>query len=133
MSSLKLLIAIPNESLQTILCKILEEEGYTTLAVTSVDEALSAIQSHQIAGLIFTTDLIIVGENREKPEFLDNVNVKIPTVALITPDTWHLPETDLDWVIDTVHQPPLQEYVNLPLVVKELLRVLERVCTTYDA
>jgi CheY-like chemotaxis protein len=120
-----ILVCSTDSDYQVLIKTILENDGFDVLMTGSADEALSLIQSQRISGIVVTSDIAIAKVGDEPAKLMNVVGGKIPTVTLITPSTWELPNAR--WVFEVVYGFPRQDYIHIPIGVEELLVVLKRV------
>ena len=120
-----ILVAIASSDYRVLIRTILGKDGFDVLMAGSVDEALSLIQSHRISGIVVTSDIAIAEMGDEPAKLMSVVGGKIPTVTLITPSTWGLP--NVRWVFDMVYGFSRQDYIHMPVGAEEVLTVLKKV------
>lgn len=110
----KILVAVP-AAWNEMLCQFLERDGFSVLLVSSIDEALSAIQVEDFRAIVMISNWAMASE--ETDGLMSIVKGKIPTVSLITQTTWK--EAHYRWFAELYH-PPLHEYCSVPVAMEQL-------------
>lgn len=116
------LVAIPDEW-RVQVQQLLEQKGCTVVVAAAEDEARTLLQKGQLNGAIIISDWAMA-HDEDKVSLLQLARNKIPTVCLITENTWRNARDK--WFEELFH-PPLHEYCSTPVDADELLKRLNAV------
>jgi DNA-binding NtrC family response regulator len=111
-----ILIAVPDDW-REMLGQFLEREGFSVELTSSREEALSIIQTQTPSAIVMRSDLAMASDDGKTDGLMKAVMGKIPTVCLITPNTWL--HARYRW-FDELYHPPLHEYCSVPVAIEQL-------------
>ena len=110
-SPIKVLIALPDEWGKT-LQELFEQKGFFVLLADTKDKAVTAIQKQNPDAVVMISDWALESHKGNADGLMEFVNGKIPTVSLISKETW---QNARDRWFDYLYHPPLHEYCSIPV------------------
>ncbi len=117
-----LLLAIPDDWRDWIR-SFLEKEGYVVLAANSADKALAVVRSRRLTGALLDAEWATATVQGESCVLMKALKGRIPTIAFVKPATHS--RAAGQWFYE-VYDPPLHEYLSVPVSIEELRAVLKR-------
>ena len=120
MSTLPILIAIPQNIEEEMRTSRIRNEGFSVLVSRSYEQALNIVKTQNLLAVVMFSEWAMPQDNG-KADLMKFLKNKIPTVSLITDKTC---SKDASW-FDKLYDRPHHEYQHLPADIDAILIALK--------